>query len=92
MMRTGEAALLAVFGHPVGHSLSPAMHRAALCATGLIGDYLAFDVAPGTFAAALSAAGTLGFRGLNVTIPHKEAACEAADDRPTTEEPLCESA
>lgn len=78
MTQPGEATLLAVLGHPVGHSLSPAMQQAALFAAGIEGLYLAFDVAPERFSAVLDAAATLGFRGLNVTIPHKQSAWAAA--------------
>src|SRR5260370_31939622 len=56
------------------------MHNAALRALGLDGEYNAFDVAAPGLAAFVERAKKLGLRGLNVTIPHKEAAlalCEA---------------
>jgi shikimate dehydrogenase len=71
---------LGVIGHPIAHSRSPAMHNAALRALGIEGEYTAFDVAPAGLAAFIQRAPKLGLRGLNVTIPHKEAAlglCEA---------------
>ena len=71
---TARTRLLALLGHPVGHSVSPAMHNAALAALGLDGRYLAFDVPPDGLAQALSGARALGIWGLNLTIPHKEAA------------------
>lgn len=64
--------LVALLGHPVGHSLSPLMHNAAFNATGLDLVYLAFDVDPGDLPAALAGLRSLGFRGANVTVPHKE--------------------
>jgi shikimate dehydrogenase len=71
---------LGVVGHPIAHSRSPAMHNAALRALGLEGEYHAFDVAPAGLAAFIERAKKRGMRGLNITIPHKEAAvglCEA---------------
>jgi shikimate dehydrogenase len=62
-----------VLGWPVGHSRSPAMMRAA----GLE-RYQRLPVAPGVFADTVRALGGAGFRGANVTIPHKEAALAVA--------------
>jgi shikimate dehydrogenase len=70
----------AVIGHPVEHSLSPALHNAAFAAAGLDWTYVAFDVAPGAAAAALEAMRTLGLGGLSVTMPHKEDIAAAVDD------------
>jgi shikimate dehydrogenase len=73
---------LAVLGHPVSHSRSPAMQNAALEALGLAGDwaYEAIDIEPAEFAARTRALPEEGFVGVNVTIPHKEAALELADE------------
>ena len=62
-----------VLGWPVGHSRSPAMMRAA----GLK-DYQRLPVAPGAFDDTVRALGGGGFRGANVTIPHKQAALALA--------------
>jgi shikimate dehydrogenase len=62
-----------VLGWPVGHSRSPAMMRAA----GLE-RYQRLPVAPAVFADTVRALGAAGFRGANVTIPHKEAALAVA--------------
>jgi shikimate dehydrogenase len=72
---------LAVLGHPVGHSRSPAMHNAALTALGLAGEwvYEAIDVPPEEFERCVQAMPGEGFVGANVTIPHKEMAFELAD-------------
>jgi shikimate dehydrogenase len=79
---TGRTTLFAVIGSPVSHSLSPAMHNAAFAAAGVDGAYLALPVAPDELEAAVRGAGALGFGGLNVTVPHKEAVvplCAALD-------------
>jgi shikimate dehydrogenase len=70
----------ALFGHPVGHSLSPALHNAAFDALGLPLVYVAHDIQPGHVAEAIAAARTLGYRGLSVTIPHKVAALDCVDE------------
>ncbi|KXU35935.1 shikimate dehydrogenase [Cephaloticoccus primus] len=74
---------LAVLGHPIAHSLSPRMHNGALAALARsgavspkavhIGDwrYHAFDIAPEDLARALRLLHARGFRGLNLTVPHK---------------------
>jgi len=71
---------LAVIGHPVGHSRSPAMQNAALAALGLAPEwsYEAIEVAPEGLEARVRAMPGEGFAGANVTIPHKEAALALA--------------
>jgi shikimate dehydrogenase len=76
MIRVVQTDLYAVIGHPVGHSLSPAMMNAAFAGLGLAAQYLALDV--DDLAADLPAMADLGLRGLSVTIPHKETACRLA--------------
>ena len=74
---------LAVIGHPVAHSLSPAMHTAAFEALG-IGEewsYDAVDVSPANFGEGLDELWGSGYAGVNVTVPHKEAAFRIADRR-----------
>lgn len=70
-------ARLVLLGHPVAHSLSPAMQGAALRAAGLPGRYEALDVPPDRLADLLPRLGDEGAGG-NVTIPHKEAVARAA--------------
>ncbi len=72
---------LAVLGHPVGHSRSPAMHSAALAELGLADEwtYEAIDVAPDEFERRVRAMPGEGFVGANVTVPHKGAALALAD-------------
>ncbi len=72
-MTSAATQLLALLGHPVGHSRSPALHTAAIEALGLDAAYLAFDVAPEALGAAVAGLRALGARGANVTVPHKQA-------------------
>jgi shikimate dehydrogenase len=74
---------LAVVGWPVAHSRSPAMQTAALAATGLDGEYVyeAIAIEPEAFAETVRGLPAHGYLGLNVTIPHKEAALAIATDR-----------
>jgi shikimate dehydrogenase len=72
MRLSGETQLLGVIGHPIAHSLSPRMHNASFAAIGLDYLYLPLDVRPNALAAAVAGIGALGFRGFNVTMPHKE--------------------
>lgn len=69
----------AVFGDPVAHSRSPAMHNAAFAALGLAHRYWAFHVRPEGLRQALQGALALGFGGLNLTVPHKQAAIPHLD-------------
>jgi shikimate dehydrogenase len=73
---------LAVLGHPVSHSRSPAMQNAALAELGLAEEwsYEAIDVSPEDLAERVGVMSDEGFVGANVTIPHKEAALALADD------------
>jgi shikimate dehydrogenase len=71
---------LAVIGHPVSHSRSPAMQTAALAELGLSEwRYEALDVDPGAFEETIARLPSDGFVGVNVTIPHKIAALALAD-------------
>lgn len=73
-------ALAALLGHPVAHSLSPAMQNAAFRHEGIDARYLAFDVLPGRLDAALAGLAALGALVANVTVPHKEEAFSLCDD------------
>lgn len=72
--------VLGVFGDPVAHSRSPLMWNAAIDALGLDAVYLKFHVKRGTLGEALSGMRALGIRGVNLTLPHKEAAFEFLDE------------
>ena len=72
-----QTAVCGVIGCPVGHSMSPAIHNAAFAAAGVNAVYVPLLVQPGmehfqAFLDALLARPWLGWRGLSVTIPHKE--------------------
>ncbi|MCU0795356.1 MAG: shikimate dehydrogenase [Akkermansiaceae bacterium] len=73
-------ARLAVIGHPVAHSRSPAMHQPALDEEGRDCRYIALEVEPGEVAQAFRLMRELGFIGCNVTVPHKFDALEACDE------------
>jgi shikimate dehydrogenase len=71
---------LGVCGWPVAHSRSPQMHNAGLAAAGLAGwRYLRLPLPPELFEETVRALPAAGFRGVNVTIPHKHAALALAD-------------
>ncbi|RWG58646.1 MAG: shikimate dehydrogenase [Mesorhizobium sp.] len=70
-----------VTGHPIAHSRSPKIHRYWLEEYGIDGSYQAIDVRPEDFAAFLKSLGENGYRGGNVTIPHKEAAFALVERR-----------
>ncbi|MGV3615597.1 MAG: shikimate dehydrogenase [Fimbriimonas sp.] len=74
--RDAPEAEYAVIGDPVGHSRSPRMHQAAYDELGLPFRYVALHVPPGEVAAALNLLSLRGYRGVNVTVPHKEEALE----------------
>lgn len=71
--------LAGVIGSPVAHSKSPRLFRHWLDTYGLAGHYIPMDVAREDLADVLRTLPRLGFRGVNVTIPHKEAVMEIAD-------------
>lgn len=71
-----QTRLCGVIGHPIEHSLSPAIHHAALRHDGRNAVYLAFDVED--VSTAVRGLAALGAVGVNVTIPHKRAAWEVA--------------
>ena len=69
---SGKSRVLGVFGCPVEHSLSPAMHNAAIAALGLHYIYIPFSVLPDDIGPAIRSLAVLGIIGVNLTIPHKE--------------------
>jgi shikimate dehydrogenase len=73
------ATRLGVLGWPVGHSRSPAIQNAALSAAGLHGwRYQLLPIPPQLLREVVCALPAAGFRGANVTIPHKQAALALA--------------
>lgn len=71
---SGAARLAGIIGWPVAHSLSPRLHGLWLRRYGIDGAYVPLAVRPEHLAEALAALPKLGFRGVNITVPHKERA------------------
>lgn len=76
----GKTKITGIFGHPVGHTLSPAMHNAAFRSLGLNMCYIAFDVLPKDLPDAVKAVKSLNLLGVNITVPHKENVIPLLDD------------
>ncbi|HTW51757.1 MAG TPA: shikimate dehydrogenase [Stellaceae bacterium] len=76
---TGAARLAGIMGWPIAHSRSPALHGFWLQEYGIDGAYVPLAVAPEKLEQALRALPALGFRGCNLTIPHKQAALSIMD-------------
>lgn len=74
MKLSGKARVAGVMGWPVGHSRSPRLHGYWLEHYGIDGAYVPLPVRPGSLAQALAALSALGLAGVNLTLPHKEAA------------------
>lgn len=77
---TGHTRIVGVIGWPIEHSVSPPMHNAAFRALGLDWCYVPFPVHPEHVREALVGARALGLKGLNATIPHKQALLSLMDD------------
>lgn len=80
MSYSGKTKNLGIFGYPVGHSFSPIMQNAALQAAGLDYAYIAMPVAPENLKDAVAGLRAMNFRGVNVTIPHKQTVMEYLDE------------
>lgn len=76
----GKTQLTGIIGWPVSHSFSPRMHNAAFADLGLNWVYLPFPVAPANVATAVSGLAAAGVRGINVTVPHKQAVIPLLDE------------
>jgi len=72
--------LTGLLGYPLGHSVSPAMHNAAFQALGLDGRYDALPTPPEELAEMVRGLAAAGYRGVNVTIPHKQAVMPLLDE------------
>lgn len=80
MILSGKAKVAGVMGWPVAHSLSPRLHNFWLDQYGVDGAYVPLAVEPEHFRQALRVISHLGFAGVNITVPHKEAALTAVDE------------
>lgn len=72
MKINGRTTVTGIFGCPVEHSLSPAMHNAAFSHLNMDFCYVPFLVRPELLSDAVKAIRALHLRGVNVTVPHKE--------------------
>jgi shikimate dehydrogenase len=81
---SGKTRVCAIIGDPVEHSLSPAMHNAAFKKLKLNLVYVAFTVTRSELKEAISSARILDFRGLNVTMPHKNTVMKYLDATDST--------
>ena len=79
MKITGRTHLAGIIGWPVSHSRSPLLHGFWLDETGIDGAYVPLPVKPDHLERALRALPVLGFRGCNLTVPHKQAALAVVD-------------
>ena len=79
-MINGDTSLVGLLGNPVRHSLSPAMHNAALQALQLNWSYLALPCASKNLKEVLQGLRAVNCRGLNVTIPHKQDVAELCQE------------
>ncbi|MCA1959405.1 MAG: shikimate dehydrogenase [Desulfomonile sp.] len=79
-MVKGTTNVVGVIGWPVAHSLSPSLHNAAFEALGLDWTYVPLPVAPAHLDEAITGLRGIGFRGANVTVPHKERVLPLLDD------------
>lgn len=76
----GSTRLVGLIGHPVAHSLSPRMQNAGFAAAGIDYAYVTMDVLPERLPAAVEGLRALGFRGFNITLPHKRAIVPLLDE------------
>ncbi|MEP5154643.1 shikimate dehydrogenase [Planktotalea sp.] len=72
--------LAGVTGHPIAHSKSPQLHGHWLKAYAIKGHYIPIDIAPDDLERSIRLLPTIGFVGLNVTLPHKEVVIDLADE------------
>ena len=69
-----------IFGYPISHSISPAMHNAAFESAGIDAVYEAWETAPDDLAAGVAALRSDSYLGANVTVPHKQAVMGHLDE------------
>jgi shikimate dehydrogenase len=80
VLLSGKARLAGVMGWPVSHSLSPRLHGHWFERYGVDGAYVPLPVRPEDVEIAFRALPRVGFRGWNVTVPHKESAARLVDE------------
>jgi shikimate dehydrogenase len=77
---SGRTQVVAVIGDPVAHSRSPVIHNSWIADAGLDAVYVALRLSGSDPAGRLAALPDLGFTGANITLPHKDAALDAASE------------
>ncbi len=77
---TGDTLCYGIFGYPVKHSLSPVFQSYAFSKKNINAIYIPFEVKPEDLEYAIKGAKALSIKGLNITIPHKEAVLEFVDE------------
>lgn len=80
MILTGKAKIAGVIGWPISHSLSPRLHGFWLDEYGIDGAYIPIAVSPENVTEVIRSLPKMGIAGINVTVPHKEAAFRAVDE------------
>lgn len=78
-MSNSKIPLAGVIGSPISHSKSPALHQHWLKTNGIQGFYIPMEVSRDNLADVIRTLPQMGFVGVNITIPHKEAVLEIAD-------------
>ncbi|HOW58510.1 MAG TPA: shikimate dehydrogenase [Candidatus Omnitrophota bacterium] len=71
--------LYGIFGYPLSHTLSPAMHEAAFGKLGIDADYIVVELEPSAFRKTMRQASQLLLAGFNVTVPYKETVMKYLD-------------
>ncbi len=79
-MITGKTIPYGLFGYPVRHTFSPQMHNYVFNELNIDGVYLPFEVKPEYLKMSLKSLVWLGFKGINITVPHKQTCMEFLDD------------
>jgi shikimate dehydrogenase len=79
-VKTDQAfKLFGIFGHPLSHTLSPAMHEAAFHELGIDAHYIVLELIPEAFKKLMARASALSLSGFNVTVPYKETVMKYLD-------------
>ncbi len=82
MILNAQTHVYGIFGHPVHHSLSPLLYNTLFRELKMNAAYMAFEVRRESLVLAFEAIRALGLKGVNLTIPHKEAAMDLVDEVP----------
>lgn len=79
LTRSRGFKLFGVFGDPLSHTLSPAMHEAAFNKLGIDANYIVLELAPAAFQKLMACSSDLSLSGFNVTVPYKETVMKYLD-------------